>query len=72
MKIHKPKTIQEAIDELQVFLECDMPSKIFPEENIFLKGGKWERADPFKSREEVKDYLKVHFKILEKQIKRLK
>ena len=69
MKTHKPKTIQEAIDDLQTFLECDMPSMIFPKENVL--GESWERADPFKSREEVVKYLRIHFKILEKQITKL-
>ena len=69
MKIHKPKTIQEAIDDLQTFLECDMPSMIFPEEKVL--GKNWERVDPFLSREEVVEYLKIHFDILEKQITKL-
>ena len=61
------KTIQEAIDDLQTFLECDMPSKIFPKENSF--GTAWERTDPFKDKEEVIKYLRGHFEILDKQIK---
>lgn len=66
MKTFKPKTIQEAIDDFQTFLECDMPSLIFPEEEVLGKG--WERVDPFKSREEVVKYLRMHFKIFEEQI----
>lgn len=69
MKIHKPKTIKEAVDDLQEFLECDMPSMIFPEEKVLGKG--WVRVDSFKSREDVIEYLRVHFKIFEKQIKEL-
>ena len=67
MKIHKPKTVREAIDDLQTFLECDMPSMIFPEEKVL--GKDWKRVDPFKSREDVVEYLKIHFEVLEKQIK---
>ena len=70
MKTHKPKTIKEAIDDFQTFLECDMPSLIFPKEEVLGKG--WERVDPFKSREEVVEYLKEHFEILEKQINEIK
>ena len=70
MKIHKPKTIQEAIDDLETFLESDMPSKVFPEEKVL--GKDWKRVDPFLSREEVIKYLREHFKILNKQIKGLK
>ncbi len=70
MKIHKPKTIKEAIDDFQQFLECDMPSMIFPKEKVLGKG--WVRVDPFKSREEVIKYLEAHFKILEKQINEIK
>jgi len=69
MKIHKPKTIKEAIDDFQTFLECDMPSMIFPKEKVL--GEDWERVDPFKSREEVVKYLRIHFEILRKQINKL-
>ena len=69
MKTHKPKTIQKAIDDLQTFLESDMPSMIFPEEKVL--GKDWVRTDQFRNREEVKNYLRGHFKILDKQIKRL-
>ena len=70
MKTNKPKTIQEAIDELQTFLECDMPSMVFPEEKVL--GKDWARVDPFKSREDVVEYLREHFKILEKQMNEIK
>ena len=69
MKIHKPKTIKEAINDLETFLECDMPSMVFPEEKVL--GRNWERVDPFKLREEVVKYLRLHFGILEKQITKL-
>ena len=70
MKTHKPKTIKEAIDDFQQFLECDMPSMVFPEEKVL--GKDWKRVDSFKSREEVIEYLGIHFKILEKQINEIK
>ena len=70
MKPHKPSTIQRAIDELQTFLECDMPSKIFPKEKIL--GKDWKRQDPFKSRNDVVRYLRTHFEILEKQIEEIR
>jgi len=69
MKTKQPKTITEAIDDFQQFLECDMPSMVFPKEEVLGKG--WKRVDPFKSREEVVEYLRIHFKILEKQINKL-
>jgi len=34
MKLHKPKSIQEAIDDLQQFLEADLYSKFRPEQEI--------------------------------------
>lgn len=66
MKTHKPKTIKEAINLFQQFLECDLPSMVFPEEKVL--GESWVRVNPFKSREEVIKYLRIHFKILEKEI----
>ena len=69
MKIHKPKTIKEAINDFQQFLKCDMPSMVFPEEEVLGKG--WERVDSFKSREEVVKYLGIHFEVFEKQVKLL-
>ncbi len=70
MKTHKPKTIKKAINDFQQFLECDMPSMIFPKEKVL--GKNWERVDPFKSREEVVKYLEIHFEVLEKQINEIK
>ena len=70
MKTHKPKTIQEAINDLEVFLVSDMPSKVFPIEK--LKGEIYEREDYFTDTEEIKEYLKEHFEILNKQIEELK
>ena len=70
MKTHNPKTIKEAIDDFQQFLECDMPSLIFPKEEVL--GEDWVRVDPFKSGEEVVKYLGMHFKILKEQIDEIK
>ncbi|HUS49921.1 MAG TPA: hypothetical protein VMZ91_07130 [Candidatus Paceibacterota bacterium] len=69
MKIHKPKTIQEAIDDLQVFLESDLYSKFRPIEEI--KGKEWIREDYFKDEKEFYNYLNQHFNILKEQIKEL-
>jgi Asp-tRNA(Asn)/Glu-tRNA(Gln) amidotransferase C subunit len=55
------------INELQEFLECDMPTKIFPFE--IVEGKNWYREDSFKSIKEVEEYLKLHFDTLKKQIK---
>lgn len=68
-KIHKPKTTQEAIDDLQQFLECDLYSKFRPETEI--KGEVWSRVDPFKDEEEFSKYLDDHFNILRKEIESL-
>jgi len=66
MKIHKPKSIKEAIDSLQGFLECDMYTKFRPIETI--KGEEWGRKDYFKNEEEFIEYIRRHFEILEKQV----
>lgn len=63
------KKILEKIEELETFLECDLYSKFRPEEKI--NGWVWKRTDPFKSEEEFVDYLREHFRILEKEIKKL-
>ena len=69
MNISKPKTIKEAIDSLQTFLEVDMYSKFRPE--IKLQGEKWYRQDFFKNENEFIDYLQAHFNILRKEVKML-
>jgi len=67
MKLHKPKTITEAIGDLQQFLECDLYSKFRPIETI--QGEEWQREDYFKDEGEFIKYMRDHFKILEDQIK---
>ena len=69
MKTHKPKTIKEAIDDLQIFFECDIYSKFRPRE--ILNGEVWTRDDPIKNENELGEYLKEHFDILRKQVKKL-
>lgn len=69
MKIHKPKTIKEAVGDLQQFFECDLYSKFRPEEE--LNGEVWVRDDVFPNRKEFMKYLNDHFNILQKQIKEL-
>ena len=41
MKVHKPKTIKEAVDNLQEFLECDLYTRFRPAQTIPIgKDGK--------------------------------
>lgn len=68
MKTIKPKTIQEAIDNLQMFLESDLYSNFRPEK---FKGDYWYSDGMFKSEKDMIEYLRIHFKILEKEIKAL-
>ena len=70
MKLHKPKTIKEAVKDLQQFLECDLYSKFRPEEKI--NGEVWVRDDVFPNKKEFYKYLDDHFGILQKQITKLK
>ena len=57
MKIYKPKTIEEAIDNIQVFFECDM----------------WYACrTEWKTEEKMIKYLGAHFDILRKEIKCIK
>jgi hypothetical protein len=69
MKIHKPQSIQEAIDDLQTFLEVDLYSKFRPEKKI--QGEKWYRQDFIKNENDFIDYIRTHFNILKKQVKML-
>lgn len=75
MTIHKPKTIEEAIDDLKTFFECDLYSKFRPAQTLPIgKNGKdetWFREDVFPNEREFLIYLDDHFKILKKQVKRL-
>ncbi len=67
MELHKPKTIKEAIDTLQQFLECDLYSKFRPEE--IIKGEVWTRDNPFKDENDFHKYIEEHFEILREQLK---
>ncbi len=77
MKIDKPKTIKEAIEHLQVFLECDLYTRFRPAQTFPIgKDGKdetWFRdsKDVFKSERDFLKYLEEHFKILNRQVKKL-
>lgn len=65
METYKPKTIKEAIENLQQFLECDLYTKFRPEEKI--NGASCIRSDSFKDVNDFHKYIKVHFDILIKQ-----
>lgn len=77
MKVHKPKTIEEAINDLQQFLESDLYSRFRPahtlpigengEDEIWFRDSK----DVFKSERDFIRYLEAHFNILKKQVRRL-
>ena len=72
MKINKPKSVEEAISELQQFLECDLYTKFRPAQTLPIgKNGKdeiWFRKDVFKGEAEFVRYLESHFEIFKKQI----
>lgn len=55
--IHYPQTIEEAISDLETFLEVDMWYAVHNE---------------WKDQRDMIKYLRVHFGILEKQIKKIK
>jgi len=67
MKLLNPKTIEEAIQNLQQFLECDLYSKFRPKEEI--NGKMFVRVDPFKDENDFHKYIEGHFEILRKEIK---
>jgi hypothetical protein len=69
MKISKPKTIIEAIEDLEEFLDSDLYTKFRPQVKLPTKKKIWYRQDFFKSEKEFREYLKTHFKILKKQVK---
>lgn len=57
VKTFTPKTIEEAVNELQTFLEADM----------------WHSfEDEFTGEEDMCNYLYNHFKILREQIRKIK
>ena len=77
IKVTKPKSISEAINELQTFLECDLYTKFRPEQIIPLtKKGKETklylyREDIFMNERQFLKYLDSHLDILRKQIIKL-
>ena len=70
IKVHHAKTIDEAINGIHTFFDCDMYSKFRPE--IKIQGKKMYRQDWFKSEKEFSEYLQAHFDILRKEIKRIR
>ena len=70
MKLHHAKTINEAIDDLQTFFDCDLYTKFRPEHKIGKE--KWYRQDIFENEIEFREYLERQFNILKREIKRLK
>ena len=77
IKISHPKSISEAINDIQTFLECDLYTKFRPEHIIPLKEkGKAKkihlyREDIFMSEREFIKYIESHFDILRKEIIKL-
>ena len=65
--VYVPKTILEALRELEVFFDCDIYSKFRPMKK--LKGEEWCRQDWFRNEIEFRKYLMNHFKTCEDQIK---
>jgi hypothetical protein len=65
----KKEQIEDRINELQVFLECDLYTKFDP--RITIEGRKFQRKDYFKDEKEFIEYLRSHFKILKRQIRRI-
>lgn len=55
-KIHHAKTIEEAIDDIERFFECDM---------WYAKGAEW------KAEKDMRKYLRIHFNFLREEIKRV-
>lgn len=78
MKIHHPKSIKEAIDDLHLYFGCDIYSRFKPKHIITIpqKNGKSKkmtlyREDVFCNEKEFNDYLNDHFDILRKEIIKL-
>ena len=69
INIYKPKTVKESIRMLETFLEVDLYSKFRPETKI--KGEKWYRTDYFRNEKQFIQYIRIHFDMLEKEIKKL-
>ncbi len=69
MGIYKPKTIEEAINQLQKFLMSDLYSKFIPK--IKIDGETLYRDDYFKTKKDFYCYMDAHFRILKKHIKEI-
>lgn len=69
-EIYKPKSIEEAINHLHQFLECDLYTKFRPIETL-KDGSELIREDIIETEKEFCDYLESHFNILREQIKEL-
>lgn len=67
MNTAEQNKLKEALINLREFLDVDLPSKIFPEEEI--DGETWIRQDYFKSEQDVRDYIKAHLDVFEEEIK---
>jgi len=64
------KEIDKAIDELEEFFLCDMPSMVFPMDRKLNRT--FFRTDFFETPKHVEKYIEDHFKILRKQIKEIR
>jgi hypothetical protein len=73
MKIAYPESIEEAINQLEQFLDSDLYTKFRPEIRLPIKKRieKWYRKDFFLNEKEFREYLFNHFEILRKQIIKL-
>jgi hypothetical protein len=63
-------TVDEAIDDIHTFLDCDMWSKCHP--GMIIGAVKYHRQDYFKNEKDFREYLEAHFNILRKEIKRIR
>ncbi len=68
-RVHKPKTIQEAVKDLKIFFLVDLYTKFNPEETV--DNEVWIRDDPFRNFNDFQEYIEEHFKTLQDQIKEL-
>jgi len=67
IKLHHPKTLAEAINDFQVFLESDIYSKFRPECKIKNKRIGY-RKDYFRNEKEFLKYIKIHFDVFREEI----
>ena len=60
--------INKAINDFEEFLDADLPSKIFPHDEVLkkVKCEDWYRQDTFESKEEVRKYIAGHFDVFRK------